>query len=193
VAAASVYACRVGQGSDEQQQRVERWLVSALTRQPSSPMVRAALADLHNDRGRYAEAVAGYREVLQAGGRRVEVLNNLAYLLALTEDRTTEALELVNAAIDVAGPHPELLDTSAVVHLKRNRPTLAIRDLQQAIAASPSAMKYAHLAMAHAAAKDHAAAAQALRQATGAGFTAADLHPLERQIFHDLLGGLGVD
>ena len=48
-----------------------------------------------------------------------------------------------------AGPHPELLDTRATVHLAARRAEEALRDLRQAVAEAPAAAKYLHLAQAH--------------------------------------------
>ena len=72
------------------------------------------LASLRNQQGRYAEAEALYRQVLQGDGRNLTVLNNLAFLLTFENGKTAEAMTLINRAIEFAGSLPELLDTRAL-------------------------------------------------------------------------------
>src|SRR5262249_30711997 len=117
---------------------------------------------------------------LEEAPRNAVALNNLAYLLAMKEGETAEALGLVERALEQAGPQAELLDTRAVVRLAAKEPSLAVKDLQQALAQAPSAALYFHLAQAHHAAGDWPAATEALRQGTRAGLRETDLHPLER-------------
>src|SRR5262249_19084329 len=92
----------------------------------------------------------------------------------------------INLAIDVAGPQPQLLDTRAVVYLAMDRSEPAITDLEQALADSPSAFRYFHLARAHRLAQHPEAAAQAFRKATEAGLELELLHPTERVAFREM-------
>jgi len=70
------------------------------------------------------------------------IQNNLAFLLALEGDSHEEALKLIQAAIDEAGPHPALLDTRGVVHLTGGNADLAIKDLLQVVAQAPKLMPW---------------------------------------------------
>src|SRR5262249_29394488 len=137
VAAASVYVVRVGKGTPEQQQRVEGRIRAALQGQPQLSSLHVLLAEVLDLRGRQEEAVAMYRTVLARDAQNVVALNNLAYLLALSQ-RAPEARELIEIAIRLAGPQAELLDTRAVVALQSNQVDQAVRDLQDAIAQQPS-------------------------------------------------------
>jgi tetratricopeptide (TPR) repeat protein len=193
VASAIVYALRVGQGGEDQYQRAERGLVAALAQNPKALMLQVALAELQDNRGRHTEAITLYRRILQADGRNVVALNNLAYLIALTEGRPGEALELISAALELAGPHPEMLDTRAMVYLKGDQADLAVQDLQQAIALAPSALKYAHLAMAHQASRNRLAAAEALLKAKDLGLTESELHPAERKRFQQFTEAMAIE
>jgi tetratricopeptide (TPR) repeat protein len=195
VANASVAVLRVGRGTDEQCQRVEDRLTAARQRAPQSALLPVLLAELQEVRGRHDEAQRIYREILRANPHHVVALNNLAYLLALTGGPGDEALRLVQAAIDRAGPVAELLDTRAVVHLTAGRAGPAGPDQRQAGAPSPapSATAYFHLARAYHLAQNPVAALDAYRKAAGAGLRAEDLHPLERPAFRELTAALGQD
>jgi cellulose synthase operon protein C len=133
--------------------------------------------------GRYDDAVAGYRAVLVADGKNVLALNNLAWLLAWQKEGSTEALELGNRAIQVAGPQAALLDTRAVVSMARGDAWSAIDDLEQAIAQAPSAARSFHLARAYALAGLAAKAADTLQQARALGLTPHRLHALEQTTY----------
>src|SRR5262249_986233 len=128
----------------------------------------------------YTEAINLYRKVLAQEPRHILALNNLANLLALTGANVDEALSLIDAAIDESGPNAELLDSRALINLKKNKPDLAILDLLQANAQAPSPGKYFHLAQAQLLAKDMPAARDAFDRAKKDGLKAADLHSLER-------------
>src|SRR5262249_23055598 len=94
--------------SEPQQQRVERWLTAAMQKNSSSAAsVFVCLADLRDLQSRYADAEKLYRQAIDADRNNVVALNNLAYLLVLRKEQSTEALDLLNRAIQVAGPSPE--------------------------------------------------------------------------------------
>jgi tetratricopeptide (TPR) repeat protein len=114
----------------------------------------------------------------------------LAWLLALKEGPNTEALTLVQRAIDLWGPQPDFLDTRAVILLTMNQPSAAIADLEQVIRLKPSPAAYFHLARAHYQAQDRARAVASFQQAKDQGLTPLTLHPLERRTFNHLLGAL---
>src|SRR5262249_11823664 len=117
-------------------------------------------------------------------------LNNLALLLALGGGGA-EALPLINRALDVAGPAPELLDTRAVVYLSMGRHDRAIEDLEEAVAESPLAPAYYHLAQAYHRAGKADEAGDRFRKAIAAGLRPEVLHPLERPLFDPWRGKLG--
>jgi uncharacterized protein HemY len=106
-------------------------------------------------------------------------LNNLAWLLAQRGGNGEEAKPLIDHALEIAGPRPELLDTSAVVNLALKENGKAIADLERALAESPSGIQYFHLARAHEQAKNPKATSAALEQAKKLGLKSQNLHPLE--------------
>jgi tetratricopeptide (TPR) repeat protein len=186
VANAAVTALHGAPAPAEHFRRVERWLAEARARDPKSVPLLVCLADLRDLQGRYAESVALYREALRQDGRNVEALNNLAWLLALQEGKGAEALALIERAITVAGPAPELLDTRAVIFLAMGRGARAMQDLQEAIAEKPLAASWFHLALVHSSAKDRRASQEALQKAIGLGLKVNSLHALERDAYQRL-------
>jgi tetratricopeptide (TPR) repeat protein len=180
-AGVSVAALRYGRPTEEQQRAVERRLRDAIAREARPLVLEVRLAQLLEQSGRYAEAVALYRRVLAADPRNVVAGNNLAFLLAVRGDKGGEAPRLIQEAIAEAGPQAELLDTRAVVYLAGGAAAQALGDLQEAVAQAPSPAKYFHLARAHQLAGDGHAAQQAYRRATELDLKETDMHPLERE------------
>jgi tetratricopeptide (TPR) repeat protein len=190
VAAASVAALRLGHADAGQRQRVEDWLTAVSEKQPRSPLLRILLAELHERSGRYEAAREDYRGILKEDPHHLLALNNLAYSLALHAGKPAEALKCINAAIDQAGPAPELLDTRAVIYLRSRQARPAMNDLRLALVQEPTAAKYFHLAQAQRLAGALNDAALAFRQAGALGLTARQLPPVEQAAFEQLAGDL---
>ncbi|MGQ9821709.1 MAG: tetratricopeptide repeat protein [Thermogutta sp.] len=110
--------------------------------------------------GRHQEAVPVYRELLERpdlrDAERAAVQNNLAYVLAAAEapspqdmeKNLTEAESLINRAEEVLGPRSNILDTRALMELRRGRAEPALKFARQAVAESPEPLNYLHLVMA---------------------------------------------
>jgi tetratricopeptide (TPR) repeat protein len=189
VSAACVAVLYTGGGSEGQTARVARRLEEAVRTAPRSVQLKADLAAVRNLQGQFDEAAVLYRQILEGAPKSVASLNNLAYLLAL-RGSADEALTLIERALAVEGPVATLLDTRALVHLARGKPELAIKDLEEASVTGQSATRYFHLAQAHQAARNHAAAVSALRKARDLGLSPARVHPLERKLCERLLAAL---
>jgi tetratricopeptide (TPR) repeat protein len=172
--------------------KVQAWLRDIQRQQPDRVAFLLHQADLCDLQGQYAEAEKFYRQVLDRDDRNVVALNNLAWLIAQRGGDRREALRLINRAIDLAGPHGELLDTRALVQLtmeKSDHEVLA--DLQEAVRQTPTPSRYLHLARARQLAQDRAAASRALHQeAANDRIEPDDLHPLERPAYERLLADL---
>lgn len=175
-----VGALRAAKAGPAEAARVAGWLDTAIAAQPQSVALLVLKGDLHQYREQYAEAAELYRVILRRDPRQVVALNNLAFLLAVRDGKAAEALPLIDAGLAVTGPHPELLDTRAVVLTRAGRADEAVADLRRATAEAPSGDKYFHLALACLGAGRKSAAAEALQDATDAGLRRDDLHPLER-------------
>jgi tetratricopeptide (TPR) repeat protein len=186
VANASVTVVRAGGATAAQAQQVESWLKAALRRAPQAQGVAMLLAELYEQQGEWDRAMAVYRDVLRPNGRSIVALNNLAYLQALRGGDVDEALRLADRAIELAGPLDELLDTRALVHLKKGQAVQAVKDLQQAMAQARRPVQYFHLAQAQRQAGNRVAAAEAWRQVTRARLSAEAVHALERPAFLQL-------
>ncbi|HXG12847.1 MAG TPA: tetratricopeptide repeat protein, partial [Gemmataceae bacterium] len=191
VAAASVIVLRAGEADPELYRPVERRLEAAIEKDPRSVGLLFILANFRDLQGRYDEVKALYRQVLHYDSRHVLALNNLAWLLAVTEGKGDEALALLERAIAIAGPGSNLLDTRGCVRLAMGRAGLAVKDLQEAAAITPTAVTYFHLAQAYQAVKNPGEAAAAFRKAQALGLDAKQLHPLERPAYLRLLAELG--
>jgi tetratricopeptide (TPR) repeat protein len=182
----SVALLRSFRSNEEVRSRIERRLRAAIQANPKSANLALQLADLLQIAARFEEAEALYRQVLAEHGRNLMVLNNLSWLLALKPGKAEEALGFIDRAIQVAGPLSQLLDTRAMVYLALGRSEPAIADLEQALADSPSAFRYFHLARAHRLAQHPEAAAQAFRKAEESGLELEQLHPTERLAFREM-------
>jgi tetratricopeptide (TPR) repeat protein len=100
------------------------------------------------------------------------------------------AVDLAEEAIRRAGPVPALLDTRAIARLKANQKADdAIRDLEEAIAMQPTAVRYFHLTLAFRAAGNRTAADDSLTRARDLGVKLELLHPLERNTWTALDAG----
>jgi tetratricopeptide (TPR) repeat protein len=174
---------RAGQPTEKDIARVQTFLQEALEKNPKSTVLRLQLADVHDLCGRFDDAKSCYRAILQEEPNNVMALNNLAWLLAQTPSEAGKAEKLINRALDVMGPRPELLDTRAIVHLALGKSGAAIADLKTANADTPSATRYFHLARALHLAQQPAQALKAFEKAKATGLEIKQLHPSERVEF----------
>jgi tetratricopeptide (TPR) repeat protein len=170
--------------------RVERLLKALPPQEASQPARLEALAALRNLQGRYDDAEALYRKVLETDTDNLTALNNLAWLLALHSGKPGEALDLVQRAVDAAGELPKLLKTRGVIYLLLDKSALAIADLQEVVAAAPSGSAYFHLARAHHLAHEDRMAKDDWSKAQKLGLASEALHPLERGAYQDLANQL---
>jgi tetratricopeptide (TPR) repeat protein len=179
-------ALRAGQPTPEQFAQVEARLRAAIKQQPRSTTLLLELADLQDARGRYTEAEALYRQVLDRQPRDIVAANNLAWLLAQKPERAAEALRLVERALEVAGPRAELLDTRAAVYLAQSRYDLAVADLERVTRDAPTGGRFFRLARAYKQASNAKAASKAWREARALDLQPQHLHPVERVAFQKL-------
>jgi len=156
---------------------------------PGSTTIRVLEAELRNAEGRPAEAEAIYRELLDRtdlpADQRAMVANNLAFQLARPET-APEAKKLVDTAVEILGPHPDLLDTRALIHLALGDDAAAVADMRQAVL-QPSEVKFLHLAYAEMRVGDMTAARRALEQGIRKGLSAEKLGPADRARLDELL------
>ena len=170
----------------KQIRRVDKILQETIDTHKSSILPRVALAVVRDFQGRFAEAERIYRKVLEEDPGNPTVLNNLAVLFALQGIKLDEASALINLAIEKVGPTPGVLDSRAMVRLAQGRPTLALEDLQQAIAKKPSAGMYFHQALAYQKNGQKQLATEALEKAHSLGLEETRLQAAEQRAYRKL-------
>lgn len=173
--------------SGEQLQRVETVVQAALKRFDRPGLLLLVMAQACASQARYPEAEKYYREVIEKSGGHFGAMNNLAVLLALQKTKLTEALKLVNQAIELAGPAGPILDTRATVYMALGKPDKALEDLKAAIAEEATPGRHFHQALAYQQSGRQEAAIEALQQAQKLGLRPEMLEPLERPTYQGLL------
>ncbi len=133
----------------------------ALDKIPNDAALLFHLGNIRSLQGDYQEAERLYNRSIEAEETNSGPLANLAWLLARRDAQGGKALELVARAVKLDGLVPDLLDVQALAYLASGQSDHAIKDLQDAVALSPTALKYLHLAQAYLMAdrRDEAAAA----------------------------------
>ncbi len=181
VATGTVSVVSQGDTTSDHLQQVDEWIMVAIEQKPESLACLVALADLRLLQRRLGEAEELYRMVLTKNDKNLVALNNLAWLLTHVEGRSTQALDLINRAIELAGRQAALLDTRAMVYLSIGKAHEALEDLHEVYEGTDSAIGNLHLAIAHLLADDTEMAAAAMAEAERCGLRANSLHPLERE------------
>jgi Tfp pilus assembly protein PilF len=202
-AAAVVNTCLsiLGAAEDNKavQGRVEQQFLAALKKAPQSVLLRLSLANLRVLQREYEDAEKIYRDLLREDPINAEdpgnvlARNNFAWLLVCQRKNVPEALKLMEQAIDRAGPRPTLLDTQALVFLQVGKVADAVKILEGLVVEAPQKAVYRfHLAQAQSANRNRQGARQSLLQAVRLGLKESTLHPLERQVYAQLLHDLGI-
>jgi len=138
--------------SPQDQERAEEMFRTALTGapRPDLPLLLLNLAVLREYQGRPEQAVALTRKGLQLQPQAVELQNNLAWFLAAYLNDHVAAQDLIDRAIQAAGPLPALLDTQGVALLAAGRTADAVRVLESSTQGElVSAARWLHLAEAY--------------------------------------------
>ncbi len=91
--------------------------------------------------------------------------------MALRKGDENKALDLINRAIKLGGPIPELLDTRGVSNTKLGKSKSAIEDLTKATTLDPKGPKYFHLTQAYLQTGNKQAAAESWAKARSRGLT----------------------
>jgi tetratricopeptide (TPR) repeat protein len=163
-------------------------LLAEVTRQDGGKTdLTPLIAALRNLEGRYGECVNLYRAMLAKNPDNPLALNNLAFLMAMHEGKTQEALVLLEQAQERNGPSATLSDTRAVIYLKRGEADKALEELKELIANASRPEAYFHRAQAHLAKGDRSAARMDFRKARELKLKATDLHPLEQPAYQAML------
>jgi uncharacterized protein (TIGR03790 family) len=123
------------------------------------------LAELYQQQGEHAKAIARFRQVLAVEPQHVVALNDLAYALATHERSYPEALRLAEQAYRLS-PIPLIADTVGWIHHLAGDDQAAIAFLAKAAMALPNHAEIRwHTGIVYAALKDAARAREELRAA----------------------------
>src|SRR5262249_1887529 len=146
-------------------------LSTFLQHNPSNAEARLLLALVENAAGNQSAAISHYRKVLEDNPRQQVALNNLAYLLADSNNQPDEALKYAQQAAEIAPDHADVEGTLGwIFYLKGLYPT-ALQHLQKAVSrddtttGTNAALRRYHLAMAYAKVGDQQRGRQTLQAA----------------------------
>lgn len=189
--------------SDVQKQeafkRIAVWLKAFRDQKPDQSQVNNLLAELRVLQEKYSEAADLYRASIEllANKSSVQVAslrNNLAYVLALTGDKTSypEALQAIEQAIRTLGPQSDLLDTRGLLLIQLGDFAKAERDLSDAILI-PSATKHFRLAYAQFKLGKPEEATISISKARQLGLKLRELSPPEQAYYEQMRLALGDD
>jgi tetratricopeptide (TPR) repeat protein len=184
---------RAGKAPSEVCAKVELLIREVMTRIPeqeTDEQVGAllALADVYDLQERFAEARSVYGQILASDPRNIVALNNMSQL-ACHADKPAErqrSVELIDQAIEIAGPLPALLDSRAIVKLNLEQLDSAVQDLRQALDQDSNPMFWLHLAYVQIRRNDLRGASEAFERASDPQIEKDKLHPLERPLFEEL-------
>jgi tetratricopeptide (TPR) repeat protein len=199
----SILRAREAEGLDPKWgEIVHGWVDSGLREDPDSIPLMLEKAELLDVEANYDEAAKEYRKLLAReelqGISRAVVLNNLAYLLAMSKEdeaSMSEARRYCDEAVQILGPQSDILDTRAVISIAAKRYDDAIADMKLSVIDTPTASKHFHKALAHLGAGQNEDAAASWEEAQRLGLARDDLPPMERPRFDKAkaqLEGLGL-
>lgn len=183
VALAGAAVIRNGKASPNQLLVVKGWLDQALEEDPKSVPLRMSLGEFHTNKLEYDAAKPIYREVLRDEPDNTIALNNLAWILSTKAETADEADKCVQRAIELMGPTAELLDTRARIAISRGNIDQAIKDLNEALSQSRTALRYFHLALAQFKVTKTSEALSSFKEARTRGLDANMVHPADMETF----------
>jgi tetratricopeptide (TPR) repeat protein len=172
-------------------QRLEKIVRGAVDKYRRAPLMLSLLADVYVNQERFEDAERTYQEVLSQDKTNYVAMNNLALLFALQKKELEKSLQLVQQAIELAGPLPALIDSRGLVRLAMGQPHNALADFDKAIREDPQPDRFFHRSQACWKLGEEKAAADALQEARKRGLKPQQLHPLERQEYRRLAGKAG--
>ena len=177
----------------DQLKRAVGWLEQGKRENPKSSLYRFGLGNLFERLREDQRAAEEYRAVINIDDRDGTASNNLAWLMALKggSGNLSDALVLINKALQIRAADPDYLDTRGVVYLSAGQGQSAVKDLEAAVAAQPTASKLFHLSQAYLKVKDKEKAKKSWEAARTKGLPKG-LHPLEMAAYQQVRDELGL-
>jgi cellulose synthase operon protein C len=190
VAAQRVLGVAVAAASDnamsqEQFERIGKWIADARKKNPELVDWDIFSAILCEHWGKYSAAKDFYRSALARVPQHLIVMNNLAVLEGLL-DRNANALNLIDQAVSASERNPEILDSRAVILMAQNKHADAGKDLRESLGHQRTPTRMFHLAQLEDRSGNTNKAIAAFREANRLGLRIDSLHPLERNACRDL-------
>ncbi len=183
----------------EQTQMLDHWGQAALATSDNPRQLKMLLAELYDLQGHYDDVERIYRDLLAdpkaTAVEQAIVDNNLAFILAAIDpspQRGAESQKLIERAIAVLGPTPELLDTRALAYLAQGKVEQAAADLRAAVVDKPTTSNYYHLAQVEKQLGNNDAARDAIEKAQELHGDHNQFTPAEREGFRRLKRELDV-
>jgi cellulose synthase operon protein C len=178
-----------GRATPQDMKAAEPYLQKVLESHKDQPELLIRLAAMRLLQDQPQDAVALYRQILKLKPGNVAVLNNLATVLAEQPEPESrqEAMDIVDRAIELAGPRADLLDTKGMVFFYEGQPEQAVGRLQAAADAPNSDPRFGfHLAAACWKLGQLDRAREALRRSREADLEHQLLTNRDRQLLADL-------
>jgi tetratricopeptide (TPR) repeat protein len=134
--------------ADGKREEARKWF-EGLAKVPAFEVqARIRLANLDERQGNFSSSIAHYRRAIELDKNNAIALNNLAYLLA----KSGQADEAINYAQQVKELAPNSFivdDTIGWAYYQKGIYANAVKHLEKAVSAGPSALRRYHLAMAY--------------------------------------------
>ncbi|MCC7087143.1 MAG: tetratricopeptide repeat protein [Pirellulales bacterium] len=149
-----------------------------------------ALASIRFMQGRYSDVISLSQQVLDRDPNHVLAMNNLASLLAESDDRASRArsIEIIERALKIEGRLPTLLDTKGMALFHQGQTDEAVKYLKEAVAGSPSEPRFLfHLAVAYHRLGDREQAKSNLQLAREKKLPLNQLTPTEKRLLEELI------
>lgn len=131
---------------------IDQMIAQGLRDDPDSAQRLLFKAEILEIEQKYQQSAEAYDKMLKRDDLppliRAAAMNNLAFLLALLEERLDEAKHLVQQAMEIYGPIDALLDTQALISIAGKDYESAVKDLKLAVTVGRDPIKYYHLARA---------------------------------------------
>jgi tetratricopeptide (TPR) repeat protein len=175
-----------GSAGPEQIRQLQRVLTAALKKFNRPACLLMTMADACTHEEQYQEAEEYYREAAAKRDFSAIALNNLGMLLAIRGRKLDDSLQLINQAIELAGPMAPMLDTRGVIYISMGDADKALADITMALNEDPTPVRIFHQSRAYLLAGRKIEASAALQAAVRKGLKRLMLDPPERPIFDKL-------
>jgi tetratricopeptide (TPR) repeat protein len=168
---------------------VSELVLSVWKESPDASGRMSLRAEMYEVMEKYDEAIQAYEEIIGRDDMlpvvHAAASNNLAYILALRNQKLDIANQRIDEAIEILGPLADLLDTRAVIQMARNEFDQAVEDMTLSLSIDPTAVKYYHMARAQALAGDEEKAIEAWGKANEMEISVESLPLIERPGFQE--------